>query len=92
MRLPWGGGPAALVDHVAELGLPFVTRGRATLANGSEDFFDIFGVAVLWESQLLYVLADAADTTPLLGMVLLDCHSLFVEVERGGRVVIQAKE
>lgn len=81
--------PPALVS---ELGLPFVTRGRATLANGSEDFFDIYDVAVLWESQLRYVLADAADTTPLLGMALLDSHSLYVEVERGGRVVIQAKE
>ena len=81
--------PPALVS---ELGLPFVTRGRATLANGSEDFFDIYEVAVLWESQLRYVLADAADTTPLLGMALLDSHSLYVEVERGGRVVIQAKE
>ena len=81
--------PPALVS---ELGLPFVTRGRATLANGSEDFFDICEVAVLWESQLRYVLADAADTTPLLGMALLDSHSLYVEVERGGRVVIQAKE
>ena len=81
--------PPALVS---ELGLPFVTRGRATLANGSEDFFDIYEVAVLWESQLRYVLADAADTTPLLGMALLDSRSMYVEVERGGRVVIQAKE
>ena len=34
--------------------------------------------------------ADAADTTPLVGMRLLDGHSLYIEVEDGGRVVIEA--
>ena len=34
--------------------------------------------------------AEAADTTPLVGMRLLDGHSLYMEVEDGGRVVIQA--
>ena len=33
-----------------------------------------------------------ADTQPLMGMSLLDGHSLYVEVEAGGRVVIQAAE
>ena len=34
---------------------------------------------------------DAADTTPLVGMRLMDSHSLYVEVENGGRVIIDAK-
>ncbi len=34
--------------------------------------------------------AIAADTTPLVGMRLLDGHSLYMEVQDGGRVVIQA--
>ena len=78
--------PAALV---LELRLPFVTRGRATLANGSEDFFDIHNAVVIWDGQPRQVLTDVADTTPLAGMSLLDGHSLFVEVEEGGRVAIQ---
>lgn len=36
----------------------------------------------------MYV-ADAADTTPLVGMRLIDGHDLYVEVENGGRVVIE---
>ena len=40
--------PAALV---AELRLPFVTSGRATPANGSEDFFDIHNAVVIWDGQ-----------------------------------------
>lgn len=79
--------PSALVS---ELQLPFVTRGRATLANGSEDVFDIHNALVMWDGQPRRVLTDVADTAPLAGMSLLDGHSLYVEVEEGGRVAIQA--
>ena len=81
--------PTALV---AELGLPFVSIGRATLADGSEVAYDIHEAVVLWDGQPRYIEADAADTTPLVGMQLLDRHSLYVEVEDGGRVLIQARE
>ena len=37
------------------------------------------------------VLADAADTTSLAGMRMLDRHNLNIDVEDGGRVVIHAK-
>ena len=57
--------PPALVT---ELALPFETTGHATLADGSEVSFDTYRVTVLWEGQPRYVLADAADTTPLVGM------------------------
>ena len=79
--------PSALVS---ELQLPFVTRGRATLANGSEDLFDIHRAVVIWDGQPRRVLTDVADTAPLAGMSLLDGHSLYVEVEEGGRVMVQA--
>ena len=38
------------------------------------------------------VLADAADTTPLVGMRMLDRHNLNIDVANGGRIIIQAKE
>ena len=75
---------------VAELGLPFVSIGRATLADGSEISYDIYGVTVLWDGQRIYIEADAADTTPLVGMLLLDGHDLNIQVRDVGRVVIQA--
>ena len=77
---------------VSELGLPFVSIGRATLADGSEIAYAVYGVTVLWDGQALYVEADAADTTPLVGMLLLDGHDLSIQVRDGGRVVIQAGE
>ncbi len=77
---------------VSELGLPFLTGNRATLADGSEVTFPSYGIVVLWDGQAVYTEADAADTTPLVGMRLLDRHDLSIQVRDGGRVVIQARE
>ena len=76
----------------AELELPLEGTSRATLANGSEVTFDIYDVAVLWDGQLKYVLAETADTPPLVGMRMLDRHNLNIDIDDGGRVLIQAKE
>ncbi len=76
----------------AELGLAYRGMSRATLADGSEVTFPYYSVSVLWDGQRRHIAADAADTTPLVGMRLLDSHSLYVEVTDGGRVVIQAVE
>ena len=75
----------------AELELDLRGTGRATLADGSEVTFPQYAVAVFWDGQAKYIEADAADTTPLVGMRLLDSHNLNIDVEDGGRVVIQAK-
>ena len=56
----------------------------------SEVSFDTYRVTVLWEGQPKEVLADAADTMPLVGMLLLDNHDLSIQVRNGGRVLIQA--
>ena len=77
---------------VAELGLPYRGRGRAILANGSQDFFNVWGATVVWDGQTRYVPADEADATPLVGMALMDNHSLYVDVRDGGRVAIQHSE
>ena len=76
---------------VAQLGLVFMGTSEATLADGSEVSFDAYAVTVLWEGQPRDVLIDEADTAPLVGMMLLDRHNLNIDVEDGGRVVIQAK-
>lgn len=74
------------------LELPFVTSNPAFLADGSEATFDVYSVTVLWDGQPRHVDAHMSDATPLVGMRLMDRHSLYVEVESGGRVVVQARE
>ena len=77
---------------VAELGLAHRGRGRATLADGSEALLDVYEVAVLWDGVLRNARAAAADAIPLVGMRMLDKHSLNINVRSGGRVVIQSME
>ena len=77
---------------VTDLGLKSVGVNQVVLADGSEVALDVYGVTVLWDGQTRDVVAYAADTTPLVGMALLHGHSLYMKVEAGGRVVIQADE
>ena len=77
---------------VAELGLAFDGIGWAFLADGTEARFDVHSVTMLWDGGPRHVYAYAADATPLVGMRLLHSHSLYVEVEDGGRVLIQGRE
>ena len=79
-------------ELVTQLGLRYRTRGRATLADGSSVELDVYDATVLWDGRARYIEIDEADTTPLVGMLLLDEHSLSIEVEVGGRVSIQAKQ
>ena len=75
---------------ITTLGLTRLSRGRAILANGTEDIFDIYGATVLWDGQPRYVETDAVDTSPLAGMALLNGYDLHIQVMDGGRVAIQA--
>ena len=81
--------PPGLVD---ELGLPFAYMGQAFLANDAEVDFDVHYLTVLWDGQPRDIEADATGSTPLVGMLLLHGHSLNIEVESGGPVVIEARE
>ena len=76
---------------VAELGLPYRGYGEASLADGSTVSFDIYDVTILWDGQRRYIEVDEANSTPLVGMMLMDRHNLNIDVENGGRVLIQAK-
>ena len=80
--------PPALVT---ELGLAFAGIGRAFLANDAEVSFNIHYVTVLWDGQPRRIEADATGSTPLVGMLMLDGHSLNIEVEQEGSVLIQAR-
>ena len=77
---------------VAELGLPFAYMGQAFLANDAQVDFDVHYATVLCDGQPRDIEADATGSTPLVGMLLLDRHSLNIEVVDGGRVVIRASE
>ena len=76
---------------VMGLGLPFLNTSQVTLADGSEATLNVYRATVLWDGEPRYIRAYAADATPLVGMRMLDSHNLNIDVEDGGRVVVQAK-
>ena len=79
-------------ELVSELELAFASTGWAYLADGSKATFNTHDATVLWDGQPRYIEIDAMGDVPLLGMQLLNRHSLYVEVEVDGRVVIQSME
>ncbi len=76
---------------VRELGLPFAGARLVILADGSEVALEAYAATVLWDGRPREIVAYAADTTPLIGMSMLEGHSLYVEVEDGGHVAIEAR-
>ena len=74
---------------IANLGLGWRTRGMVMLANGSEDYCDIYSATVIWDGRPRNILVEAADTVPLVGIALLYGHNLHVQVIEGGSVLIE---
>jgi clan AA aspartic protease len=76
------------VARITVLGLPWQRRGRAWLADGSESLFDIYDGTAVWDRCRRRIPIDEADTTPLVGMALLDGWELKVQVRRRGKVTV----
>lgn len=76
---------------VTALGLPRVSRTSVILADGSEAVFDVYRATVQWNGVTRHVDAYMSDAVSLVGMRLLDRHSLYIDVENGGRVLVQAR-
>lgn len=74
-----------------DLELPVVGDGEAVLADGNQAAFDVYGVTVLWDGQPMYVETGVVGVDPLVGMALLEGHNLNIDIEDGGRVLIQVK-
>ena len=74
---------------IATLGLWWRTRGMVMLANGAEDFCDIYSATVIWDGTPRNILVEAADTDPLIGIALLYGHDLHMQVIEGGSVLIE---
>lgn len=81
-----------LSGAIVEVGLDLVwrRRGRALLADGSESIFDIYEAIVIWDGEARRIPVDQAETTPLVGMSLLEGYELTVQAQPGGNVTIAA--
>jgi clan AA aspartic protease len=76
-------------DVIADLGLPWNDSDPVALGDGTTIECDVFLGTVVWDRRPMSILVDEADTTPLLGMGLLQGFELKINVERRGRVTIR---
>jgi clan AA aspartic protease len=74
---------------IEQLGLPWHTFDRGTLADGSNCLFDVFVATVLWERRARRVLVDQADIEPLVGMRLMKNCELRMQIRDGGRLTLK---
>lgn len=74
---------------IALLGLPWLRRGRAFLADGSETFFDVYEGTAVWDRRRRRIPVYELDSAPLVGMALLEGYELKVQVRNRGKVSIQ---
>jgi clan AA aspartic protease len=79
--------PPALI---VSLGLTWVTRGSAILADGRTEQFDVYAADVIWDGVARHLLIPAIGTSSLLGMELLIGYELRAQVTSGGLVQIEA--
>ena len=75
---------------VTTLGLSWLCRQPGILADGRVEYFDVYVTTAIWDGQPRTVEIEAADTDPLVGMSLLEHHSLRIDVLNGGIVTITA--
>ena len=73
---------------VAAMGLPFLTRTYADLADGTTVAMNVYIAAIVWHGRVLNVPVLAAGKRPLLGTTLLDDCELLVQFRNGGLVTI----
>ena len=76
--------------EIHALSLQEIGQQQVALADGSQASLAIHRAIVEWEGTARTIPIYATDADPLLGMAMLRGHSLFIEVEVGGRVAVEA--
>ncbi len=75
---------------IQQLGLPYVSMGRARLADGSGRDLGAYGGEVLWQDSIREVVVLHSEAQPpLLGMALLWGSRITIDAHDGGEVAIE---
>jgi clan AA aspartic protease len=82
------GGLTLPLTMIANLELTWFTQQEGFLGDGSRRTFDVYRGTVIWDGQLRVIEINASDTTPLVGMALLEGFELRVQAYEGGSVAI----
>jgi clan AA aspartic protease len=78
------------LNVIMSLGLVWVSRRTAILADGSTHHWETYEATVLWDGTLRNIELYAVDADSLVGMKLLEGYELRAEIKVGGLVTIEA--
>ena len=76
-------------EVVNDLGLVRVGRTTLELANGDKERVGTYIASVDWSGTERSIVVHEIESEPLVGMQLLEDHRLQIDVERGGRVLVE---
>jgi len=76
-------------DVIAELALEWKESSEATLADGSNVFYDVYEGTIIWDAGIIAIAIDESESEPLIGMELMDGFHIHIEDVDGGRVQIE---
>ena len=76
--------------RISDFGLPWISKARAILADGSVVEADVHAATLFWDGGLRQALVQVAEGKPLLGMALLMGFDLRARLLVGGRVELDA--
>ncbi len=75
---------------VIALQLSFAGHRRGTLADGSVTLLEVYLATVMWHGNPRVILILQSESSPLIGMALLEENRLTMDVVDGGRVAIES--
>jgi clan AA aspartic protease len=78
------------LEAILELGLPWVDTTTVSLGDGRTTECDLYAGTIIWNRRSVVVFVEEANTTPLVGMELLQGYELKMNVERDGQVTIKS--
>lgn len=75
-------------SFVTQLGLVWKGRGEGVLADGTSSSFGVYEAVALWHRRPRVISVHAVESSPLLGMTMLDGSEVAMQVVEGGEVAI----
>jgi clan AA aspartic protease len=73
---------------ILELGLAYVTRIKANLADNSNISTNVYLATILWNSRVRDIVVLAMGHRPLIGTALLEDYHLSIDFYEGGTVLV----
>ncbi len=73
-------------DYIEALGLEAIDTDLVTLADNQQRPIDVYTAEVIWGQQNQTVRTHRAGTMPLIGMSMLDGHTLTIDARNGGSI------